>query len=258
MESRTGAASRPSLWGGRYLIRFDDICPTMDWAAWDPVQALLLEAGARPILAVVPDNRDPKLAVDAPRPDFWERVRGWQAQGWSIGLHGWQHTYVNREPGLLRLNRASEFAGLSLEEQAGKLRLGLEVFAREGVRADCWVAPSHSFDWNTVAALAGVGLRVISDGMALAPYRDPGGSLWVPQQFANMRPMPYGVWTFCYHLNGFRPADLRAFEAGLRRLRPRLIGLEEALALADRPRSAADRLVGLARQGVSGLRRLAG
>jgi len=240
----------------RYLLRFDDLCPTMDWAAWDAVEALLVRHGVRPILAVVPDNRDPGLMVAPAAADFWERVRAWQARGWAIGLHGWQHTYVNREPGILRLNPFSEFAGLGYPEQYAKLRQGLELFRREGVRADAWIAPGHSFDHVTIRALHDLGLPVISDGMALAPYRDPSGALWVPQQFARMRAMPFGLWTFCYHINGLDAAGLADFGRRLERLRPAMIALPQAMALAQRRRSPMDRLVGLLRRGVSGLRRM--
>ncbi|WLT30005.1 DUF2334 domain-containing protein [Geothrix sp. PMB-07] len=240
----------------KYLLRFDDLCPTMDWTVWDALERIMDEQGVRPILGVVPDNRDPKLSVAPGAPDFWERVRRWQAKGWAIGLHGYQHTYVNAEPGLLHLNKQSEFAGLSFEAQHEKLRLGLAIFEREGVRADVWIAPAHSFDWVTVSALNALGLRVISDGFAFKPYRDPQGSIWVPQQFASMRPMPFGLWTFCYHPNGLSLKGIETFRHSLEQLRPGMISLAEAVALGNRPRSAADRLVGALRMAVSGLRRL--
>lgn len=239
-----------------YLLRFDDLCPTMRWSSWDEVEEVLAETGVKPILAVVPDNQDPRLRHDPPSPAFWDRMRICQARGWTIALHGYQHTYVNGEPGLLRLNRQSEFAGLDYQTQLEKLRKGLAVFAREGLQAEAWVAPSHSFDWATVAALGAVGIRTISDGMGLAPFTDPLGSVWVPQQFASMRRMPFGVWTFCYHLDGFTRSDMATFRTRLRQLLPRMISLQEAVAMGGRPQSLGDRMVGTARQGVSGLRRL--
>lgn len=235
---------RAMLGGARYLLRFDDVSPALDWAAWKPVEAALLASGVKPILAVIPDNRDPKVKAGPADADFWNRVRTWQARGWTIGLHGLHHTCVTRAPGLLKLSDKSEFAGLDREEQLRKLKLGLEIFAREGVRADVWVAPSHSFDENTLWALRQVGLSIVSDGMALRPFRDDQGMVWVPQQFARMRPMPWGVWTFCYHPNHIKGRELAAFRQGLERLGPRLISLPEAVALSGRGRSTADRLVG--------------
>jgi predicted deacetylase len=249
-------AGRRALRGGRYLLRFDDLCPTLDWRIWDRLEAWMEEAGVKPLLAVVPDNRDAKLVAGPPRPDFWDRVRAWQARGWAIGLHGFRHTYVNAEAGLLGLNRQSEFAGLGYQEQLDKLAQGLAIFQREGVHADAWVAPAHSFDRTTVAALAALGLRTISDGMALAPFLDPAGVAWIPQQFANMRRMPWGLWTFCYHPNRLREQELELFRTRLSLLAPRMVTVEQAKAWAVRTRTRADRLVGLARSTVSGLRRL--
>jgi peptidoglycan/xylan/chitin deacetylase (PgdA/CDA1 family) len=237
-----------------YLLRFDDICPTMDWTVWETIEELLLRHSIKPVLAVIPDNRDPKLVFGDPAPDFWERVRAWQARGWTICLHGYQHTYVNREPGLLRIGRKSEFAGLSYDEQFDKLSRGLAIFGREGVRAEGWIAPSHSFDWNTVAALSALGIPVISDGLALAPYRDAHGSIWVPQQFATMRPMPFGVWTFCYHYADLVPVELERFRSTLGRHAPRMISMDEAVSLARQGRTVADQAFALSRLLLSKLR----
>lgn len=249
-------STRPLPPGARYLLRFDDLCPTTDWAVWNTVENLLLENDVAPLLAVIPDNRDPKLMHNDPAPDFWDRVRGWQARGWSICLHGYQHVYVNEEPGVLGIGRKSEFAGLSYGEQYDKLSKGLEIFAREGVRAEGWVAPSHSFDWVTVSALAALDIHVISDGLALAPYRDSHGSIWVPQQFANMRPMPRGIWTFCYHYCDLVPDELSIFRKRIKQLRSRMITFPEAASMGYRNRTIQDRLFGISRRTLSALRRI--
>ena len=240
--------------GSRYLLRIDDVCSTMDWSIWDPIEAILVETGVKPILAVVPDNRDPKLIQGPAAPDFWGRVRGWQARGWAIGLHGFQHTYVTKDAGLLKLNPQSEFAGLSYEAQLEKIQSGLAIFAREGVRADAWVAPSHSFDRNTLLALQAVELRIISDGFAFHPYRDAMGMTWVPQQFALPRSMPFGTWTFCHHPD-LTPEEQVELRDDLLRLKGRFISLEEAVALGDRKRSPADAMIGMARSAIRVARR---
>src|SRR5437660_1103665 len=85
--------------GARFLIRFDDVCPTMNWAIWNDLESLLGSIGVKPIVAVVPDNRDPALVVAPAVSDFWDRVRGWKARGWSIGIHGHQHVYRTSSPG---------------------------------------------------------------------------------------------------------------------------------------------------------------
>jgi len=125
--------------GARLLLRFDDICPGMNWPVWRVVEETLRELGIRPLLAVVPDNRDPELNVHRPDPSFWDHVRGWQQLGWSIGLHGFQHRCTSASAGILGRNRSSEFAGLPESEQKRKLETALGILRKQRVRADAWI-----------------------------------------------------------------------------------------------------------------------
>ena len=226
----------------RYLLRFDDICPTLHWALWEQVEAVLDRHQIRPLVAVVPDNQDPRLMFDPPHTDFWERVRSWQARGWAIGLHGYQHLYVNRDPGIMRLTRSSEFAGLPRVAQEEKLRHGLAIFAAQGVRADAWVAPSHSFDAVTVELLESLGLRIISDGLWPWPVSS-GGCMWIPQQLWDFRPKPRGVWTVCFHPAGWTEQAFRAFEQGIETYAHRMTTLADILvAFQGRNATLRDRL----------------
>ena len=148
----------------QYLLRFDDICPTMNWRVWEEIESVLVQRQLKPVLAVVPDNQDPVLQVDAPAADFWDRVRAWQDLGWVIALHGYQHRYVSRNAGLAARRRLSEFAGLPVETQREKLQRGMEIFAREGIKSRVWIAPGNAFDTATVALLPEFGINVISAG----------------------------------------------------------------------------------------------
>lgn len=185
----------------KYLIRFDDLCPTMNWDMWYRIESVLLEHKISPLLAVVPDNQDKKLVAYAAREGFWDRVRAFQARGWSIGLHGYQHLYVTRDRGIVGIQARSEFAGLSSQVQKDKLRKGIEIFREQGIDPDLWIAPAHSFDSITVNALQELGIAVISDGLAIAPHTDANGMFWVPQQLWRFRRRPFGVWTVCFHHN---------------------------------------------------------
>ena len=202
----------------------------MRWSVWEAVEPLLERHGVRPILAVIPDNRDPALELEPARADFWERVRAWQARGYSIALHGYQHRYVNRDPGILRQRWSSEFAGLSREEQRDKLVKGLDIFRQNGVRADCWVAPCHSFVAITLDLLAELGIPVVSDGMASHPYRDRRGLVWVPCQVWSFEWMGPGVWTICQHHNQWDQDYASLFPELLEQFAPRIIDLPTAVA----------------------------
>jgi predicted deacetylase len=214
----------------RYLIRFDDLCPTMNWKIWTAIESILLEFNVHPILAVVPDNQDQGLEVDPPRTDFWSNVRQWQARGWSIGLHGYQHLWETEDAGIVGIARRSEFAGLSETAQQTKLQNAIAIFHKEGITPDVWVAPAHSFDKRTVTLLKRIGLSVISDGFALAPYRDSSGLMWVPQQLWKFRWRPSGVWTVCFHHNHWTSNDVVRFQTDLHKYCKHVTNLQTILA----------------------------
>jgi len=227
----------------QYLVRFDDICPTMNWSMWSRIEEILLKFGISPILAVVPDNQDQKLMVAPSNPSFWERVRGWQARGWSIGLHGHQHLYLSRNRGLHGFAPKSEFAGLAPDLQENELRKAIEIFRREGVTPEIWIAPAHSFDDSTISALRRLGIRIISDGFALAPYIDPSSMLWIPQQLWRFRWRPQGVWTVCYHHNVWSERGFLQFCRDVERYRATITSLIDVRnRYGARPHHFVDRL----------------
>jgi predicted deacetylase len=235
----------------RFILRFDDICPTMNWRVWNEIEQELIELGINPILAVVPDNRDKDLVVSAPGvEDFWNRVRSWQKFGWTIGLHGYQHRYLTDDAGMFGRMRRSEFAGLPREIQEMKLRTAIGIFHRHQVLPEVWVAPAHSFDATTIALLSKLGVRIISDGYALYPYQDNEGVTWIPQQFGKFRKLPLGVWTICCHFNEWSPGELERFRQDIRTYRNHFTAVAELLkSYKERRRSwldmSANSLLGL-------------
>ena len=240
-----------------FLIRIDDVCPTMNWAAWDAVEAVLVAEGVRPILAVVPDNVDPTLMVAPAAADFWDRVRAWDARGWTVAMHGYQHDYVTADGGLLGLNPRSEFAGLRRAAQAEKLARSHALFAAHGLAPRVWVAPGHSFDTTTLDLLPGVGIDVVSDGAALFPFQDHRGLVWLPQQTERFVPAPVGMWTVCLHINRWDASRVQAFAAALHRHRRRLTNVEDMVArYGTRRRGAADRVVAAGLRSARTARRL--
>jgi predicted deacetylase len=201
----------------------------MNWSVWDQIETHIIRHHIRPILSVIPDNHDRKLFVDPPNGYFWERVRGWQSQGFTIAMHGYQHRYVNSNPGLMRLWPSSEFAGLPYRDQEKSLREALEIFANHGIRADAWVAPSHSFDKATVAILASLGIRVFSDGLWRWPFSDQLGIMWVPQQLWDFKEKRRGIWTVCFHHNFWDASQLQKFGERLDQFAARITDLDTVI-----------------------------
>jgi len=184
----------------QYLLRFDDLCPTMDRARWQRFLPLLSEFQIKPILAVVPDNRDPALMLSPPDPEFWAEMRTMEAAGAAIGLHGYRHVRAARGRSLVRLHRDTEFAGVAEQTQRQWIHAGLEILRAHGLHPSVWVAPRHGFDRATQRALREEGIGLLSDGFARRPFLR-GAITWIPQQLWSPLAKPAGLWTICIHPN---------------------------------------------------------
>ena len=66
----------------KFLLRFDDMCPTINWDVWQKLEDIMVAENICPILSVIPDNQDPKLHEGPSNERFWERVRAWQEGAW--------------------------------------------------------------------------------------------------------------------------------------------------------------------------------
>jgi len=213
----------------------------MNWSIWNQIEPLLTKHHVAPIIAVVPDNQDPKLNVHTPRADFWAWVRERQAAGWCIALHGYRHLYETRDAGIMGINTRSEFAGLPEAVQREKLARGLQIFRDNGVHADAWVAPAHSFDVVTVRLLREFGVDTISDGFFFRPVRYLD-SYWIPQQLWHFRPMPGGTWTVCLHCNSYGESEVERLRKWLDAYAGRMTSVAEVRQLhSARPANWLDR-----------------
>lgn len=200
----------------KYIVRLDDACPTMKAVNWNRMEALLNANNIVPVVAVIPNNRDKKLFYDTSDEKFWDKVNTWQQKGWAIALHGYEHLYTTKKPGLVPINKQSEFAGLSKEVQKDKIKKGLEIFKTKNIRPDIWIAPAHSFDKNTLSALREVSdIRIISDGIAYFPFRKYG-FCWMPQQLWGFKRMRKGIWTSCFHPNTMTDENFNTLESFLK------------------------------------------
>jgi predicted deacetylase len=197
-----------------YLLRLDDLCPTISAERWRPFETLIDEFNLQPILAVIPDNRDPELKASAPDPAFWQRMRDLESSGAVIGLHGYRHVCASRGRTLLGLARTSEFAGVAPETQRWWIGDGLRILRAQGLNPRIWVAPRHGFDRYTLDALSAEGIALLSDGFARVAFRRAGVT-WIPQQLWSPVHKPKGLWTICLHPHTASRADISALRAFL-------------------------------------------
>ena len=189
----------------KIAVRIDDITSDMDWNSFLAMKEILNELNIKPLIGVVPDNRDPLLRCGEAKQDFWNTIRELQKQGWTIAMHGYQHEYVTKQGGLFPLNHFSEFAGLSLEEQITKIRKGREIFIQHNISTEVFMAPGHSYDKNTIRALRDNGFRYITDGYGFQPYQYLGIT-FLPIAFHSRKCIAKTqkeMTTLVYHINGW-------------------------------------------------------
>lgn len=200
----------------QFLLRLDDLCPTLHRARWERLLRLVEEFSLQPILAVVPENMDRELNL-APRDDrFWEEVRRLEATGADVALHGFRHLCRSKGRSLLPLHRHSEFAGVDEPTQQQWIESGLQLLRARGLSPRLWVGPRHGFDRTTLRVLRDVGIDLLSDGLAHRPFRREG-LIWLPQQLWAPVEKDSGLWTICLHSNTLTSAQLEAFANFLRR-----------------------------------------
>ena len=226
----------------KYIIRLDDACEKMDVEKWDRMEKLLDKYKVKPLVGVIPHCEDPmmdKYEFDA---EFWKKVEIWKNKGWTIAMHGYNHVYGTPCGGMNPVNKRSEFAGLSYEEQAEKIERGWEILIDYGFHPEVFFAPSHTFDENTLKALKNkTTIRVISDTIASDVYKKD--DFWFsPQQSGSVRKLPLKTVTFCYHPNTMTDKSFEILEAFLDSYQNRFTEYTE-LNMKKRKISLCDRLL---------------
>ena len=168
----------------KILLRFDDICPTMDWKQWKKAVDIMKKNNIKPLIGIVPDCKDPDLQLMDSRDDFWEYVKELQDNGYTIAMHGYKHVFDIKHKGLVNYRLDSEFAGHSYENQCSKIKRGKEILNKHGIETDIFFAPAHSYDKITLKALADCNFKyvvdgkskktVVREGVRCIPCRDAG------------------------------------------------------------------------------------
>ncbi len=191
------------------IFRLDDISWDMNGDNFLRIRELFIRYGIKPLIGVIPCNKDEKLVKQArgkgmSQEAFWKEIKTLQDEyGWSIALHGFNHVYKTQNGGLFRINNRSEFAGVPYDEQFRMIKEGKRKLNEYGLETNVFMAPAHSLDWNTVAALRENGIAVVTDGIAAYPYRKRG--IWFIPQVANWpQKRARGVESVCFHINDWK------------------------------------------------------
>lgn len=158
----------------KILIRFDDICPTMDWNLWNIAVDLMNEFGIKPLIGVIPKCEDPELKIMNEKIGFWNYIRKLQTNGFTIAMHGYEHKFDIEHKGIVNYGLKSEFAGHSYAEQNRKIKSGKKELEKHGIKTDIFFAPAHSYDLITLKVLAENGFKYVVDGKSKKPIMKNG------------------------------------------------------------------------------------
>ena len=216
------------------LIRMDDIAENMNWHLMDKCELLFDKYQIKPLLGVIPKNRDPELLKFNKNNEFWKRVMGWKNKGWEITMHGCNHLYTQKSDknDIFNYGGNSEFYGLNYHTQLEKIKNGLEVFKKKEIKIRSFFAPNHIYDANTLAALKNSDIKIIIDGYGLFPYyRDK--ILFVPQLFFKEILLPFGVQSTQVHMNNWDDPYCENFHKFINKNKKKITDLDHIIELAN-------------------------
>jgi predicted deacetylase len=211
-------------------IRMDDITPDMDYAKFLRFKELCDLYQVKPLIGVVPENRDKMLQIDNSRQDFWQYIKTLESDGWTIAQHGVYHVYTTKKMGCFPLNRLSEFAGISYDNQYEMLAYGKSILVQNGINTDLFMAPAHSYDMNTIKALKNLGFTKLTDGFGDMPYTKNGMTFYpISYKQSTSLKKKKGYTTFVVHSNAMNDKEFDRYEKLFKENSEKLISYSELL-----------------------------
>ena len=212
------------------LIRLDDIAENMNWDLMKKSELLFEKYGIKPVLGVIPNNKDNELLSYPNKNDFWQQIRIWSDKGWEIAMHGSTHVYdkISKNGDYFGYGGKSEFCGHPLEIQMSRIKDGLKKFDDEKIKIRSFYAPNHTYDENTFASLKKFEIKEVIDGYGLMPYIE-NDIKFIPQLFYTIFMLPFGIQATQIHLNYWNQKDFDIFEKFIIKNSNKIITYDQAL-----------------------------
>jgi predicted deacetylase len=213
----------------KIAFRMDDICPTMNWLNFYKVIQILKENDIKPLLGIIPHCEDKKLCCDIPSGNFFDIMRKFKDEGYLFAQHGYNHVYVNDNGGILKINRQSEFAGLTFNEQLKKIKNGKKIMEQQELVTDIFMAPSHSYDKNTLKALKNLDFYYVTDGYTGKNYKYCD-IMFIPcRNVISLKHKMKGTVTVCIHANSMGDDDFNRLRSFIKKYSNYCVGFKELL-----------------------------
>ena len=215
----------------KIAIRFDDVCESMDIEKFNKIINIIEKYNIKPLIGIIPENLDKKLIINHnSQKEFSSLIFEMKSKGFLFAQHGLNHVYVNENSGILGINKKSEFAGLSYEEQYEKIKKGKTILENKGVYSNIFMAPSHSFDKNTLKALKDNDFMYVTDGYTSFNYMFYN-LIFIPCMHSCTAEKATGVITLCIHSNTLSDKGIIEFSNFLENNKNSLVDYNELLKL---------------------------
>lgn len=226
----------------KYIIfRLDDICPDMNYDKFERIKKLFIKYNIKPLIGIIPSNEDLILKNYRTMGKYIEDAKIWNEllklhknQKWDIALHGYNHCCELSKKGLFYRSNKSEFVGLTLDAQLEKINKGKSILSSYGFNVKCFMAPSHSFDDNTLLALNQSGIKNITDGYGVFPYKMKHEIIAFPVPTAGFKNLPTGLYSVCLHTNTMTERDYQKIEVFIKKHLNYCISFDKAVSIADK------------------------
>jgi len=212
----------------KYIIRLDDACHQMPIKKWEKFEAFFVKNGIKPIVGVVPDNKDKKLGNEYDH-DLWLKVKKWDNLGWSIALHGLNHLLkpIKQSNSFFGFGKKSEFVGLSKKQQSKIISKSLSIFNSNNIEPKLFMAPSHTFDQITLKCLKEFSsIKLITDGFSFRPFIKDD-FIFLPQQLWSVKKMPLGLFTICIHPTTMNEAEIELLLNEIKSISNNIISIDD-------------------------------
>lgn len=228
-----------------YIIRLDDASEHWNKNNWHRIHDLLEEYNIKPIVAIIPLNRDNELMRFPDDSLYEETIKMWIHNGWTPAMHGCSHVARQQSAGMYPVHNISEFAGCSISTQRQLIRDGYRKMLEIGIKPLIFVAPFHTFDRNTLTVLKEeTDISIINDTVARDIYYKDC-FYFIPQQSGTVRSLKLPIVTFCYHPNVMNDESFSKLERFIRRHRSEFISFD-SIELKKRKLDFIDRMLSFA------------
>ena len=116
----------------KFIIRLDDACESMNEKNWNIMENLLDKYNIKPIVGIIPENRDHQFCFGHIK-NFWiDYAKKWQDKGWIIAQHGLYHKYYYYKKGKKKIR--TEFYGLDYKTQKDMLEKGYAILKKHKIK----------------------------------------------------------------------------------------------------------------------------